>query len=119
MCLKQIFLNIVLYFFILSVVEPGYLNCPSDIQATLPSNANEMALGSLFQLPQTNINTSDVFAYPDNVGPSYKFRFGKTLVSYIGTHESGQQLSCSFFVDIKGNNKFFIHIFSFFKLNSL
>jgi len=65
-----------------------------------------MVLGSLFQLPQTNVNMSNVFAYPDNVGASYKFRFGKTLVSYIATHETGQQLSCSFFVDIKGKNIF-------------
>jgi len=65
-----------------------------------------MVLGSLFQLPQTNVDMSNVFAYPDNVGASYKFRFGKTLVSYIATHETGQQLSCSFFVDIKGKNDF-------------
>ena len=78
------------------------MNCPADVEATLPSNANEMQLGKLFILPQSNMNSSKMISYPNNIGPSYKFKFGKTLVSYVGTDKTGQSLSCSYFIDIKG-----------------
>ena len=64
-----------------------------------------MSLGSKFQLPQTNVNSSSIMMYPDNVGPDYKFRFGKTLVSYVANHVTGETVSCSYFVDIKGKNR--------------
>ena len=84
-----------------SVVEPLYLNCPPDIQATLPSDANEISLGSLFERPQSNANESDVISYPNDLGPNYKFKFGKTLISYVAS-KGDEQVSCSHFVEIKG-----------------
>ena len=84
------------------VIEPPYLNCPPDIQATLPNDANEISLHSRFQRPQTNVNASNVVSYPGHVGPDYKFKFGKTLVSYVASHVTGEQLSCSYFVEIIG-----------------
>ena len=77
------------------------MNCPPDIQATLPSDANEISLGSLFERPQTNANASDVVSYPNTLGPDYKFKFGKTLVSYVAS-KGDEQVSCSHFVEIKG-----------------
>uniref|UniRef100_A0A7M5WWB1 Hemicentin-1 n=2 Tax=Clytia hemisphaerica TaxID=252671 RepID=A0A7M5WWB1_9CNID len=82
------------------IIEPPYVNCPTDIQVTLPNNANQISLGSKFQQPQSNVNSSMITSYPDNVGPDYKFRFGKTLVSYVAM-ANGQQVSCSYFVDVK------------------
>ena len=83
------------------VIEPLYVNCPPDIQATLPSDANEISLGALFQRPQSNANASKIQSFPDNIGPDYKFRFGKTLVSYLAS-KGDEQVSCSHFVEIKG-----------------
>lgn len=93
---------IIIFCLLILVINPPYLNCPNDIEATLSTTSNWLTLGPLWQEPQTNINVSALQVYPQNVGSNYKFKFGKNLISYTAVHETGEVLACSFFVEVKG-----------------
>jgi len=83
------------------IISPPYLNCPIDVIADLPPTQSWMTLGSLWKGPQTNIEASKVKMRPETVGPNYKFRPGRHLISYTATDDSYKTVFCSFFVEIK------------------
>lgn len=84
----------------IKVIEPPYLNCPNDVDVTLPSHQSWLTLGNLWQEPQTNINRSNIVIRPNNYGPSYNFTHGKTLISYQAKHETGEVLYCSYMIHV-------------------
>lgn len=105
LCKSILFGSIVFVIHILlTVIEPPYLNCPNDVDLVLPSHQNWIAMGSRWQPPQTNVNNTLLQVEPKDIGPSYTFYSGKTLVLYRAIFETGQQVTCSYMVTVKGKS---------------
>eukprot|EP00795_Rhopilema_esculentum_P012584 gene12584-3284_t len=77
------------------IVAVPYLNCPVDIQLTLPSNKGSISLGYKFPEPQTNMKIISV-SHPRN----FSFPVGTTIVKFAAEDIEGTQKLCSVLVDV-------------------
>ena len=88
----------------ISVVEVPYINCPTDIQLTLPSDRASFPLGFKFPQPQTNMKIIKV-----SHARNFAFPVGTTIIKFDAEDSEGTKRSCSVIVDILG--KFCAHFF--------
>ena len=82
------------------VNKDPWITCPLNRVEELEPDKSAVVLGYKWQLPRTNMKTMKVS--PSNYDENYPFPVGKHRVTWVGTSESGSQISCSFFVRVNG-----------------
>ena len=87
-------------FSVFAVFTDPWIACPIDRVEDLEPDKSTVVLGFKWQLPRTNLK--NVAVSPSNYDENYPFPVGKHRVTWMGTSDSGAQISCSFYVTVNG-----------------
>lgn len=77
------------------------MNCPSDVDATLPPTSSEVAV--TWEPPTATDDASTPIVTSDRE-PGNMFGFGSTTVTYTARDSQGVEDTCSFTVRIEGES---------------
>ncbi|KAJ7381185.1 hypothetical protein OS493_004785 [Desmophyllum pertusum] len=80
------------------VYTDPWIACPIDRVEELGTYNSTVVLGWKWQLPRTNMKI--VTVSPSNYNENYPFLVGRHRATWIGTSDSGTQLSCSFHITV-------------------
>ena len=83
-----------------TVYTDPWIACPIDRVEELEPDKSTVVLGYKWQLPRTNMKT--VTVSPSNYDENYAFPVGNHRVTWMGTSDSGTQISCSFHITVNG-----------------
>ena len=83
-----------------TVYTDPWIACPIDRVEELEPDKSTVVLGYKWQLPRTNMK--HVTVSPSNYDENYPFPVGSHRVTWMGTSDSGTQISCSFHISVNG-----------------
>ena len=83
-----------------TVYTDPWIACPIDRVEELEPDKSTVVLGYKWQLLRTNMKI--VAVSPSSYDENYAFPVGNHRVTWMGTSDSGTQISCSFHITVNG-----------------